>query len=412
MQRSQRIANRSVLAAILSAGAVLALPNSGAPAEEKRPRIAAIVTEYRPGSHAEAIVTRLLEGYEIAGVHHQPRVEIVSLYTDQLPQNDISREVAARHGVPIYPSVVETLTLGGRALAVDGVLVVGEHGDYANNEKGQKLYPKRHFIEVITTVMHTSGRVVPVFSDKHLSHNWKDARWIYDTARKMNIPFMAGSSLPFATRIPPLELAIDCEIEEALVIGQGRLEAYGFHALETLQCMVERRKGGEIGVTRVRCLQGAAMWQAMTDGDWSKELMDAALARCHTRLSGSPRDYADENTAVYQIEYGDGLRATVLMLGSYSRGFAFAAKLKGRAEPVSARFDLYERRENFPRMIRQVENMFLTRQAQYPVERTLLTTGVLEAVFNSRHEGHVWIETPHLDIRYGVSHAQGTSQPE
>jgi len=363
-------------------------------------RVAAIVTEYRRGSHAEAIVNRFLEGYDIGGVYHDPRVRIASLYTDQVPGNDISREIAARHGVPIYPTIAEALTCGGRTLAVDGVLLVAEHGDYPHNEKGQKMYPKRRFFEVSAALMHASGRVVPVFCDKHLSTTWEDARWTYDTARKMRIPFMAGSSLPVTVRVPPLELPLGCEIEEALVVGQGLLEAYGIHALETLQCMVERRKGGETGVARVRCLQGDAMWKAMDAGEWSKELMDLALSRIRTRR-GSPREYTSKDTGVYQIEYRDGFRATVLMLGTYTGGFAFAARLKGQNDPVSTRFDLYQLRENFPRMVRHLEEMFLTGQVQYPVERTLLTTGVLEAILDSRSQGQVWLKTPHLDVRYG-----------
>ena len=72
---------------------------------------------------------------------------MASLYTDQVPPGDLSRDLAGANGVPIYPTIGEALTLGGETLAVDGVVLVGEHGDYPNNEKGQKQYPRRRFFE-------------------------------------------------------------------------------------------------------------------------------------------------------------------------------------------------------------------------------------------------------------------------
>ena len=119
------------------------------------------------------------------------------MYVDQFPENDLSRGFAAEHNVPIYPSIVKALTLGGSELAVDGVLLIGEHGDYAWNEKDQQLYPRKYFMEQICGVFSTSGRGVPVFNDKHLSYNWHDAKWMFDRAAQLGAPFMAGSSLPF-----------------------------------------------------------------------------------------------------------------------------------------------------------------------------------------------------------------------
>src|SRR4051812_48036765 len=103
-------------------------------------RIAAVVTEYRPNSHADVIIGKYLDGFRQDGRPPRPRSRIVSLYTAQVPANDLSRERAAQHGVPIFPTIAEALTLGKGRLGVDGVLLIGEHGDYPTNEKGQKLY--------------------------------------------------------------------------------------------------------------------------------------------------------------------------------------------------------------------------------------------------------------------------------
>ena len=131
------------------------------------------------------------------------REGLASLYTDQVPESDISRELAVKYGVPIFPTIREALTLGGDSLAVDGVVLVGEHGTYPFNEKGQHMYPRRRFFEETVAVFKQSGRVVPVFNDEHLAWNWEDAKWMYDTASEMKIPFMAGSSMPVSPRIPP-----------------------------------------------------------------------------------------------------------------------------------------------------------------------------------------------------------------
>ena len=128
-------------------------------------RIAAIVTEYRPNSHADVIVGKYLEGYHQDGRPPKPRSRIVSLYTAQVPANDLSRERAKQYGVPIFPTIRETLTLGTGQLAVDGVLLIGEHGDYPTNEKGQTLYPRFQFFLEITDTFRKSGRSAPVFND-------------------------------------------------------------------------------------------------------------------------------------------------------------------------------------------------------------------------------------------------------
>ena len=268
--------------------------------DAQRNRIAAVVTEYRPNSHADVIVGRFLEGYHIAGRFHAPRVEVVSLYTDQVPEKDMSRAMAARHGVPIFPTIAEALTLGGETLAVDGVVLVGEHGDYPHNEKGQHLYPRRRFFEETAAVMRAAGRSVPVFSDKHLSTSWENAHWMVGTARALGIPFMAGSSLPVTVRRPPLELPLGCALEEAVCVAYGPVEAYGFHALEVVQCMAERRGDGETGVAAVRCLEGPAVWDALAAGAWP------AGGPGGVSWQSDPSDTAP--TATYTIRCGGRVR--------------------------------------------------------------------------------------------------------
>src|SRR5262245_39679686 len=70
-------------------------------AEKPPPRVAAIVTTYYPVTHADLIVGRLLKGYTLDGRGESPRMRLASLYTDQVPGNDISRKLAKDYGFPI-----------------------------------------------------------------------------------------------------------------------------------------------------------------------------------------------------------------------------------------------------------------------------------------------------------------------
>src|SRR6266852_9037734 len=227
------------------------------------PKLAAIVTVYRKHSHAQHIVDRFLDGYGWNGTHHHPPMDLVSLYVDQVGADDLSRERAGRFpNMKIYPTIAEALTCGGNSLAVDGVVIVGEHGSYPVNSRGQTQYPRYEFFQKMVEVFRSSKRSVPVFNDKHLSWNWDWAKEMYDTSRSMGFPFTAGSSLPVTWRIPSVEMPSGSIVREALCVCYGQVDSYDFRGLETIQCMVERRKGGETGVKWVQAYRGQRFWEA------------------------------------------------------------------------------------------------------------------------------------------------------
>ena len=365
----------------------------------ERKKIAAIITEYRPNSHADVIVTKFLKGFPTDDGLIPPRVDITSMYIDQFPENDIGVALATEHDVPVYPSIVKALTLGGSTLAVDGVLLIGEHGDYAWNEKAQQLYPRKYFMEQICGVFATSQRGVPVFNDKHLSYNWHDAKWMVDRADALDAPFMAGSSLPLGWRNPWLEYEQGTPVEEAIAIGFSGLDIYGFHTLEALQCMVERRIGGETGVEAVTCLEGDAVWEAAEAGLWSRELAEAACAPIENKPEGKMEDHC-KNPALFLVEYRDGLRGGVLMLNGYVSDLAYAGVVNGETQGTEFYLQNGPPHAHFSYLSLNIEEMFVTGVPTYPVERTLLTTGVLEAALDSRHQGYIRLETPHLELSY------------
>jgi hypothetical protein len=242
-------------------------------------RAVMLITEVRKMSHGQHFLDRFLDGYGWQGAHHHPEVDLVGMYVDQFPEGDLARERERRHGCRIYPTVEEALMLGGSKLAVDGVIIIGEHGKYPRNEKGQTLYPRYKFFKQTTNVFEASGRAVPVFNDKHLSTNWPECVEMVEASRRLKFPFLAGSSLPVTWRMPDTELPYDVPLAASVCICYGGVDSYDFHGLETAQCMSERRAGGEAGVKTVHALRGAAMWERLQRDDEIRKLFLAALAR-------------------------------------------------------------------------------------------------------------------------------------
>jgi hypothetical protein len=383
-----------------------------------RPKLAAITTVYRKHSHAQHIVDRYLEGYGWNGAHHHPEMDLIALYVDQVGADDLSRDRAARFpAMKIYSTIAEALTCGTGKLAVDGVVVVGEHGDYPKTPKGQVQYPRYQFFEQIVDVFRASGRSVPMFNDKHLSWNWEWARKMYDTSKEMGFAYMAGSSLAVTWRIPSVEFPSGARVGEALCIGYGGVDSYDFHGLETLQCMVERRSGGETGVKWLQAYRGDRFWDACRDNVWPRELMNAALCRSHT-LTPARAGFNDvfpslddmrrlvKDPVAYRYEHADGLKCTMMLMSGLVRDFNFAAHLDGAGKPFSTQMylpmpDGRTTMANFfsPLSI-NMEKMFLSGKPTYPIERTLLTTGLTAAGVDSLYAGQTRVETPHLAIKY------------
>ena len=121
-------------------------------------RLAVITTVYRYLSHGQHIGDRFLVGYPIDGTWHKPNIQVVSLYVDQKPEGELSGQRAAQFGFRVYPTIAVALCCGGNHLACDAVLIVAEHGDYPDNEKGQKLYPRYEFFQQCLAVFKSSGR--------------------------------------------------------------------------------------------------------------------------------------------------------------------------------------------------------------------------------------------------------------
>lgn len=412
------------------AGAVggLALPAAGLSAAQlpsgseqpiKRKRLAVVTTEWRYHSHAWHMAERFLVGYPKQGRWHRPALDVVSAYVDQFPENDLSRKRSEEFGFPIYASIAEALRCGSDKLAVDAVLIIGEHGKYDKSEYGQTKYPRYEFFKQVSDVFRKDGRAVPVFNDKHLSWKWEWAKEMVDISRELDFAFCAGSSLPVTWRMPSIDMPLGAEVEEAMCVCIGSVDSYDFHALEVIQSMVERRRGGETGVVSMQALRGDEVWQAMkrssyAEGGWDPKLFEACLSRSQTLAQPdtfshrypTPEQIRQwvKDPILYRFEYADGVKANMLMLNGLVSDFTFAARLKGQAEPISTLFYLppVPNVTYSAGLMSKAEETFMAGKAPMPIQRTLLTGGLVEAGVKSLAMGGKKLDTPHLKIQYAA----------
>lgn len=377
------------------------------PAAEKRPRIACVVTYWAaPGSHADWIITKLLDGYWWKGVHTPSRVDVVSAYIHQLKESPLGQKVCKSKGIPIFSTVREALTLGGKELAVDGVVLVGEHGIYHTNLLGQKYYPRWWLYQQIIQVFEQSKRSVPVFNDKHLSTSWDESKWMFDKSRELDFPLFGGSSIPFYYRKPEIELDIDTPIRTSVVAGGSADEGGLFHCVDVLQAFVERRKGGESGIEAVQCIRGPETWKWTERNPWAGRLLDA-IGKGFDLKPGHFQQTVREPTVTI-VDYRDGTKAA--LYSARGVGWTYAGEIEGRKDPVMVSmlgwpgpYSQYHAANAFEHWL--VE-MMLTRKEPYNAERLLLSSGIVSYNMHSNWENGRYlpvgrrIETPYMKIAY------------
>lgn len=373
-------------------------------AADRRPSVAVVMNVYFPNSHADVFVGRLLEGYRLNGVSHRPRLHTASFFVDQYPNNDMAREQAEEYGVRVFPDVAAALRLGGSKLAVDGVAIIGEHGNYPRTARGNVMYPRAKWFDAVTQVMEQDGRTIPLFHDKYFAYEWADARRMYDRIRAMKIPYFGGSSLPLTWRRPALEFRRGVELDEVLAVSFSDIEEHGYHAVELMQAMAERRKGGETGVASVRYVEGDEVWELGRKGEWSEALVEQALARKINKGPATvPRaEWANacRKPQAILVRYRDGLKGSILNLNGLALDYLFAARERtGATHSACFYIQLYVH-NHWSFMVRNFEEVVLTRRSQVPPERVLMSTGLTLFGLESRVQGGKWLDTPELDIRY------------
>jgi hypothetical protein len=408
------LSRRSFLAT--TAAAVAANAWGAAPVPAKRKKVAFLGTVMFKHSHAQHFLDRHTQGFTWRGKWVPPRFDVASVYIDQFPEKDLARGRIKRHGLSQFPSIEEALTLGGSELAVDGVVIIGEHGEYPQNEKGQWLYPRYEWFKKVVKVFEDSGRSVPVFNDKHLATTWEQCAEMVDDSKRLGFPFLAGSSLPVTWRLPAIDIPFDAPLTESVCVAYGPVDSYDFHALETAQCMSERRRGGEVGIESVHAVRGEKMWEmlASSDREITRRLMVSALCCSHNLpvVDGYPADRvtfewardALPDTVAYFIQHRDGFRTTTFLTNI--RDFNYAGLRSDTNEIVACQMYLpmpgssATTADFFNPLARHIETLVLENRAPYPVERTLLTSGMVIGGVDSLHQGQTVVQTPEMAVRY------------
>ena len=239
-----------------------------------------------------------------------------------------------------------------------------------------------------------------------------------EDSKRLKFPFFAGSSLPVTRRMPSIDMPHGVPLKESVCVAYGRVDSYDIHALETAQCMSERRKGGEVGIKSVHAMRGAKMWSALKapERETTRKLMVSALTRSHN-LPVEGGYYTDKITVewaekvfpealAYFIEHRDGFRTTMFMVSI--RDFNYAGMRSDTGEIISCQMYLpmptwgSTTADFFHPLIRHIEEMVITGRVPYPAERTLLTSGMTLSAVESLHQGQVLVETPDMGIRYKV----------
>ncbi|HEY1214745.1 MAG TPA: hypothetical protein VGE93_14035 [Bryobacteraceae bacterium] len=385
-------------------------PDAVAQTAQKRPRIACLVSYWGlPTSHADWIVNKLLDGYWWQGAHTPSRVEVVSVYIHQLDTSLLGQKVCKAKNIPIFKTVKEAVTVGGKELAVDGVVIVAEHGNYPTDLKGHWLLPRWWIYQQVIQVFEQSKRSVPVFNDKHLSYNWDDAKWMFDKSRELNFPLTGGSSIPTYFRKPEIELAIDTPIKNSIVVGNTADEGAIFHCVDVLQAFVDRRKGGEAGVKAVQSIRGPETWAWVERNAWAGNLLEAVRKRFDLK-PGHFQEGRKPNVCV--VEYNDGTKAAVI--SGEGVGWTYAGDIEGQKNPTIVSM------LGWPGPISQyhaanahehwIVEMMLTGKEPFNAERLLLSTGIVNYYMDSNWENGRYsavgrrLETPFLNIKYRSTH--------
>ena len=311
------------------------------------------------------IVGKYLEGFNQDEQPPYPRSKIVSMFTEQIPKKDISRDRAKKYNVPIFRTVADALTHGRRST---------RRRWRASHRRAWRLPDQRQGAEALSAlrdVPQDHGRLPSKAGAPSLSSTTsicpgasvRPSAW---STSRANCAFPCSPGL--LRRSPGAIPAVDAPFGEkqnhAVAISYSGLDIYGFHVLEALQCMVERRKGGETGVRAVQCLQNQACWNFIEENAWAKKLFDTALTHSNTRKPGNPRDLVKE-PAVFVIDYNDGLKAAAFLMTGMVEDFTVAIDVEGRDKPVSTLMNLQNGRphHHFGCLVKNIESHVRNRQA-------------------------------------------------
>jgi hypothetical protein len=245
---------------------------------------------------------------------------------------------------------------------------------------------------LLTKVLEAMPSGTACFAYGALTSTSDVAKRLVALAAKRNVALVSATSVATTFRLPDTDIAPGTPLKEALIVVQGASPLAELLALDGLLPVLERRRGGEVGVRSVSRIEGNDVWSAGDEGAWSRELLAAAISRSDTPQGDPERDGRTQdlvglglvqklapNPRAWVIEHRDGLRTSLLVLDGVVADFNFAVRARDGAITSA---QLYRppppARAEFDRLAAVLERFFETGRESWPIQRSLLVAEILE----------------------------------
>ncbi|MDR7521674.1 MAG: hypothetical protein QN168_04330 [Armatimonadota bacterium] len=381
-------------------------PAASGPAGPRR--IAFIVDSWYRWSHADVIGTRFLEGYRVGNTTYTSPLTVGSVFPDAPYERDLTQLLASRYGFRVAASIPDALLDDPRSprprFAADGVLIATRE-DLPDSGQRQSPHRRLQVAQETFRLMDQTGTFVPVFIDKMLASSWADSQTIVAEAARRRVSLMAGSVLPHTPLSRPLRVE---GVAVGVVIAHTPYWAFAFHAAELLQSFLEKRAHRETGVREIREV-GIGFWSLPDRERWGGRVVDALLASPRTLSRRAPAVPAGlgSDTVVVLIQYIDGTRGVLALIpGVFDDSeFLLGAQYRDGSISTSGIVLPGEPYDHFGYLVHALVEFFTTGRAPVPVQRTLLTTGIVLFGLESRQTGRAAI-SPGLEISYAAPPAR------
>jgi hypothetical protein len=363
--------------------------------------LAVIAEEFAPGTPAQQLLDRFLLGYPRDGEFYRAAEELsIRLYiTGGRGNPDVARRVQD-HGLVWTDELEHAVTL-----ATAMILVPRSVGAETNNE----------FIRKTLAAAKTPARC---FVHGTLGDSLTAAQAHARLAQAGRVPLLTGSAVGVTWHLPELEIPQDTRFEQALIITQGASPGAEFDGLDGLLPILARRRGGETGMRSVQFFEGAGLWQASKDGLWRESLLAAAISRSDSPQGDPVKDGRTQdlvglglvpklarNPRGWILEHRDGLRSIILVLDGVIADYNFAVQtIDGTLFSAQIFRPPKPRQDQYSRLAVVLEDFFRAGTPPWPIERGLLTAGLLEAMAKAAAQPSTRIETPELTTSLSIGH--------
>ena len=359
-------------------------------------KLAFLLEEVSAPSPGQQLLDRFLSGYPVDGAWRTPAIETtVSAY--QLltgAENELERR-AIEYGLVVARTAEQA------AQGADAVVVVPRRPGAVANE----------FLNRIALEQAAPGAAC--FIHGTLANSLAGARALTDLARSRQIALLAGTPMAVTWRLPAVPIPKASTIRRAVMVVQGTAPGAELHALDGLLPILEPRAGGESGVRHLQLLEGREVWRAGDRGGWSPRLLAAAISRSNSpqgdpMLDGRTQDLFGlglipklaRSPRAWILTHADGCTSALLVLDGVVNDFNYAVELADGGVHSAQLFRAPPPAEHhFSLLAAVVEEFLQSGRPAWPIERSLLTAGLLETMSRpgSRRPGGV--ATPDLTVR-------------